>query len=166
MHNEGGSRCGRPRREARTAAGSSVTPVTATLSRASSGSPRASLPRLPFLVPRPHHLFLFAICTVLYFAVMQTHHPRHSINTYRSQKQQMLGNQVTKPPPAWRSDARAASGSNSEVGSKILLSRLPADVEENEVEVRPCFVPTRMAHTCLDPDPSLNILCSRRSASH
>ncbi|EJF57379.1 hypothetical protein DICSQDRAFT_111837 [Dichomitus squalens LYAD-421 SS1] len=66
---------------------------------------------------------------------MQAYHSRHGMNTYRSPKQQILGNQATKPPPAWRSDARTASGSHSEGGSKILLSRLPADVEENEVEI-------------------------------
>ncbi|KAI0760125.1 hypothetical protein C8Q74DRAFT_203652 [Fomes fomentarius] len=62
---------------------------------------------------------------------MQAHHPR--LNTYHSQKQRMLGN--PHPAPAWRPNARTASSSNSEVGSKILLSRLPADVVENEVEV-------------------------------
>ncbi|KAI1788664.1 hypothetical protein LXA43DRAFT_949738 [Ganoderma leucocontextum] len=66
---------------------------------------------------------------------MQTHNPRHGINTYHSHKQRVLGNPATQPAPAWRANAKAASSSGSELGSKILLSRLPVDVVENEVEV-------------------------------
>ncbi|KAM5531235.1 hypothetical protein V8D89_015101 [Ganoderma adspersum] len=66
---------------------------------------------------------------------MQTHNPRHGINTYHSHKQRILGNPAAQPAPAWRANAKAASGSGSELGSKILLSRLPTDVVENEVEV-------------------------------
>ncbi|KAI0739073.1 hypothetical protein C8Q80DRAFT_1203825 [Daedaleopsis nitida] len=62
---------------------------------------------------------------------MHAQHPR--LNTYHSQKQRVLGHQAAQPAPAWR--PRTASGSSSEIGSKILLSRLPADVVENEVEV-------------------------------
>ncbi len=66
---------------------------------------------------------------------MQNYHPR--LNNYHSHKQNILGNQGARPAPAWKPNARAAaSGSGSEVGSKILLSRLPPDVVENEVEVR------------------------------
>lgn len=67
---------------------------------------------------------------------MQTHNPRHGINTYHSHKQRVLGNPAAQPAPAWRANAKTASGSGSELGSKILLSRLPTDVVENEVEVR------------------------------
>ena len=61
-------------------------------------------------------------------------HPR--LNTYHSQKQRVLGHHAAQPAPAWRQNARVASGSGDEGGSKILLSRLPADVMEDEVEVR------------------------------
>ncbi|RDX47239.1 hypothetical protein OH76DRAFT_1406127 [Lentinus brumalis] len=65
---------------------------------------------------------------------MQNYHPR--LNNYHSHKQNILGNQGARPAPAWKPNARAAaSGSGSEVGSKILLSRLPPDVVENEVEI-------------------------------
>ncbi|RPD55997.1 hypothetical protein L227DRAFT_579211 [Lentinus tigrinus ALCF2SS1-6] len=65
---------------------------------------------------------------------MQNYHPR--LNNYHSHKQHILGNQGARPAPAWKPNARAAaSGSGSEVGSKILLSRLPADVVEDEVEI-------------------------------
>ena len=73
---------------------------------------------------------------------MQTHNPRHGINTYHSHKQRVLGNPATQPAPAWRANAKATSSSGSELGSKILLSRLPVDVVENEVEVRPSI------HSC------------------
>lgn len=67
---------------------------------------------------------------------MQPHHNR--LNAYHSPKRGVLGNQATQPPPAWRTNQRAASGSGpaADIGSKILLSRLPADVMEEEVEVR------------------------------
>ncbi|KAI0720759.1 hypothetical protein C8T65DRAFT_632714 [Cerioporus squamosus] len=63
---------------------------------------------------------------------MQNYHPR--LNNYHSHKQNVLGNQGARPAPAWKPNARAASGSGSEIGSKILLSRLPIDVVEDEVE--------------------------------
>ncbi|PIL23540.1 hypothetical protein GSI_14853 [Ganoderma sinense ZZ0214-1] len=66
---------------------------------------------------------------------MQAHNPRHGIHTYHSHKQRVLGNPAAQPAPAWRANAKAASGSGPELGSKILLSRLPTDVVENEVEV-------------------------------
>lgn len=58
------------------------------------------------------------------------------MNTYHSQKQRLLGNQGAQPAPAWRTNIRNTPNANTEIGSKILLSRLPADVVENEVEVR------------------------------
>ena len=68
---------------------------------------------------------------------MQPHHNR--LNAYHSPKRGVLGNQATQPPPAWKTNQRAASGSGpaADIGSKILLSRLPADVMEEEVEVCP-----------------------------
>ncbi|KAH9941582.1 RNA-binding domain-containing protein [Epithele typhae] len=61
----------------------------------------------------------------------QPHHPR--LNTYRSPKQRVLGNPAAQVAPAWRPNARIASGSALE--SRILLSRLPPDVNEQEVEM-------------------------------
>lgn len=73
------------------------------------------------------------------------HHAHARINNYRGQKHQLLGTQG--PAPAWRTNvatqnaasARRASASGlaqpSEGGSKILLSRLPNDVSEQEVMV-------------------------------
>lgn len=74
---------------------------------------------------------------------MQTHTQHARLNTYHGPKRQLLGNQSGQAPPAWRNgitapgQSKRPSGSTStqEGGSKILLSRLPADVTENEVEV-------------------------------
>lgn len=79
---------------------------------------------------------------------MQTYPQYTRFNSYHGPKRQLLGNQSGNVPPAWRTAAGApaaaqlkrplAAGSTSGsqgVGSKILLSRLPADVTENEVEV-------------------------------
>ncbi|CDO77088.1 hypothetical protein BN946_scf184473.g32 [Trametes cinnabarina] len=69
--------------------------------------------------------------------VMLTHAPAR-FSTYHTHKQRVLGNPSAQPAPAWRPNAKAAaSGSRADPGSKILISRLPLDVEENEVEVRP-----------------------------
>lgn len=70
------------------------------------------------------------------------------LNSYHGPKRQLLGNPAGHVPPAWRNanvpaglphNANVASGSGTkkvvEVGSKILLSNLPMDVGENEVEV-------------------------------
>ncbi|KAI0642589.1 hypothetical protein C8Q79DRAFT_1002966 [Trametes meyenii] len=62
-------------------------------------------------------------------------HAQTRFNNYHTPKQRILGNPSARPAPAWRPNAKAASGSNAETGSKILLSRLPLDVVENEVEV-------------------------------
>lgn len=64
---------------------------------------------------------------------MLSHAQSSRLNTYHTPKQRILGNPSAHPAPAWRPNARAA---NTDPGSKILLSRLPLDVEENEVEVR------------------------------
>ncbi|KAI9063740.1 hypothetical protein FKP32DRAFT_1592145 [Trametes sanguinea] len=56
------------------------------------------------------------------------------LNNYHTHKQRVLGNPSTQPAPAWRPNAKAASGSNVDVGSKILISRLPLDVVEDEVK--------------------------------
>ncbi|KAK0489633.1 hypothetical protein EDD18DRAFT_1081211 [Armillaria luteobubalina] len=63
-------------------------------------------------------------------------------NTFHTPKQQVLGNNAGHAPPAWRvagsSGAHASIGKGkqaaSQAGSKILLSRLPVDVSEKEVE--------------------------------
>lgn len=70
------------------------------------------------------------------------------LNSYHGPKRQLLGNPAGHVPPAWRNanvpaglphNANIASGSGPkkavEAGSKILLSNLPMDVGENEVEV-------------------------------
>ncbi len=64
-------------------------------------------------------------------------------NTFHTPKQQVLGNNAGHAAPAWRvagsSGANASIGKGkqaaSQAGSKILLSRLPVDVSEKEVEV-------------------------------
>ncbi|KAI8976672.1 hypothetical protein BD414DRAFT_446192 [Trametes punicea] len=65
---------------------------------------------------------------------MLSHAQSTRLNNYHTPKQKVLGSPSTRPAPAWRPNAKAASGSNAEFGSKILLSRLPLDVVENEVE--------------------------------
>lgn len=49
---------------------------------------------------------------------------------FHQPKQRVLG--LPQVPPAWRTNAANGSGSTS----KILLSKLPLDVDEREVEVR------------------------------
>ncbi|KAG7448646.1 uncharacterized protein BT62DRAFT_929734 [Guyanagaster necrorhizus] len=70
----------------------------------------------------------------------QSSHTRY--NALHSPKQQVLGNSAGHVPPAWR--VAGSSGVNASIGkgkqaanhagSKILLSRLPVDVSEKEVE--------------------------------
>lgn len=63
---------------------------------------------------------------------MQTHLTQHArLNDYHGPKQRILGNKAGHAPPAWKG-ARAAA---PDVESKILMSRLPMDILENEVEV-------------------------------
>lgn len=62
------------------------------------------------------------------------------LNAYHGPKRKLLGIQAAHAPPAWRGNAaagkRPAVPPPPEKGSKILLSQLPVDVGENEVEVR------------------------------
>ena len=59
-----------------------------------------------------------------------------------SSKRHLLGNRAGHAPPAWRnqgvavpSPAGNANGKGKDAGSKILLSKLPFDVGDKEVEV-------------------------------
>ncbi|KIL55382.1 hypothetical protein M378DRAFT_90962 [Amanita muscaria Koide BX008] len=75
-------------------------------------------------------------------------HPQNRpvrFNGVVSTKRNMLGNRAGHPPPAWRSQIGAPSpganvaqsvlnGKGKETGSKILLSKLPLDVGDKEVE--------------------------------
>lgn len=62
--------------------------------------------------------------------------PHARLNTFHGTKKQLLGHHVQ---PAWKPNAVAASNKQNKQseasGCKILLSRLPADVGEKEVEV-------------------------------
>ncbi|KAG2128720.1 hypothetical protein DEU56DRAFT_818758 [Suillus clintonianus] len=67
------------------------------------------------------------------------------ITSYHGAKRNLLGNQAGNVPPAWRE----SKDKQKERGSKILLSRLPVDVGETEVEelfkktigpLKECFV--------------------------
>ncbi|KAH7919047.1 hypothetical protein BV22DRAFT_1041269 [Leucogyrophana mollusca] len=58
--------------------------------------------------------------------------PPARFNSYHSTKRQLLGNQAGAIPPAWK-DAKDKQKAQ-EQGSKILLSRLPTDVGETEIE--------------------------------
>ncbi|KAJ7512725.1 hypothetical protein B0H11DRAFT_1947093 [Mycena galericulata] len=69
--------------------------------------------------------------------------PYARLNAFHGAKRQMLGSQAGHAPPAWRtaSTGAYAGGSHArgkqvptEAGSKILISRLPNDVKETEVE--------------------------------
>ena len=61
-------------------------------------------------------------------------HPR--IGNFHGQKRQLLGNQAGKAAPAWKTNLEKQKAADP--GSKILLSRLPIDVDEAEVEVSDC----------------------------
>ncbi|KAG1760773.1 hypothetical protein EDD22DRAFT_899712 [Suillus occidentalis] len=72
-------------------------------------------------------------------------HPQARITSYHGVKRNLLGNQAGNVPPAWRD----SKDKQKERGSKILLSRLPVDVGETEVEelfkktigpLKECFV--------------------------
>lgn len=57
-------------------------------------------------------------------------------NSYHNTKRQLLGSQAGRPAPAWRTNQETMRNkAATEQGSKILLSRLPADVSDEEVEV-------------------------------
>jgi len=64
--------------------------------------------------------------------------PATRINSYHGAKRTLLGNQAGNVPPAWRD----SKDKQKERGSKILLSRLPVDVGETDVEVRGCPMST------------------------
>ena len=68
------------------------------------------------------------------------------LNAYHGTKRQLTGTSAGQVAPAWRTANGAATvnGSTSPLskkalqrGSKILLSNLPMDVAETEIEVRP-----------------------------
>jgi THO complex subunit 4 len=67
------------------------------------------------------------------------------LNNFHGPKRQLLGNKAV-PAPAWKTNVMNGTssakiseaggpGKDKEVGSKILLSRLPVDVTSTEVEV-------------------------------
>jgi len=70
--------------------------------------------------------------------------PYARFNTFHGPKRQVLGNHAGHAPPAWQTNIPAAPGQMGpgsaktkvihESGSRIFLSRLPADVGEKEVE--------------------------------
>ncbi|KDR80373.1 hypothetical protein GALMADRAFT_136864 [Galerina marginata CBS 339.88] len=70
--------------------------------------------------------------------------PYARYNTFHGPKRQVLGNHAGHAPPAWKTNIPVAPGqmglisakvkSTHESGSRIFLSRLPADVGEKEVE--------------------------------
>jgi THO complex subunit 4 len=55
-------------------------------------------------------------------------------NVRHGGKRQLLGNPAANIPPAWKVNTHAMGKENSQEESKILLSRLPADVGGTEVE--------------------------------
>ncbi|KAI9567532.1 hypothetical protein HD554DRAFT_2107846 [Boletus coccyginus] len=69
------------------------------------------------------------------------------IANYHSPKRHLLGNQAGQVPPAWRDQKQ------KDHGSKILLSRLPPDVGELEVEdlFRKTVGPLREAFLIYNP---------------
>ncbi|KAE9405022.1 hypothetical protein BT96DRAFT_916461 [Gymnopus androsaceus JB14] len=61
--------------------------------------------------------------------------PAPRFNSFHNVKQKVLGNQAGNVPPAWRfNNSGPAVRRQQVVGSKILLSHLPLDVGEKEVE--------------------------------
>ena len=75
--------------------------------------------------------------------LMQVQNRPVRFNGTVSSKRNLLGNRAGQAPPAWRNHGvavpprAAANGKGKEPGSKILLSKLPLDVGDKEVEV--CF---------------------------
>jgi THO complex subunit 4 len=57
------------------------------------------------------------------------------LNTFRGRKENVLGNQAGQVPPAWKASNGLDKGKHVGSGSKILLSQLPLDVMDAEVEV-------------------------------
>lgn len=56
------------------------------------------------------------------------------LNTYHGAKRKLLGNNAGAAPPAWKMNQQAIS-KRTPPGSKILLSNLPMDVTEHEIDV-------------------------------
>jgi len=68
---------------------------------------------------------------------MQAQHrppPNARFNSHHGAKRQLLGSPAASVAPAWKMNAQAKEKQKLQDGSKILLSRLPADVRELEVE--------------------------------
>jgi len=68
---------------------------------------------------------------------MQAHHrspPNGRINSHHGGKRQLLGSPAANVAPAWKANAQAKEKQKSHEESKILLSRLPMDVNDAEVE--------------------------------
>jgi hypothetical protein len=82
---------------------------------------------------------------------MQAHHrspPNGRINSYHGGKRQLLGSPAANVAPAWKANAQTKEKQKSHEESKILLSRLPMDVGDAEVEVsaRPECCRHRLGH--------------------
>lgn len=86
----------------------------------------------------------FDFVQTISFKLVMNGQPHARLNSYYGPKRQILGNHAGHAAPAWRNvhelpGQTAALGKNrhnvQEQGSKILLSRLPVDVGEKEVEV-------------------------------
>jgi hypothetical protein len=56
-------------------------------------------------------------------------------NSHRGGKRQLLGSPAANVAPAWKGNAQAKEKQKLQEESKILLSRLPVDVGDTEVEV-------------------------------
>ncbi|RXW22091.1 hypothetical protein EST38_g3756 [Candolleomyces aberdarensis] len=81
--------------------------------------------------------------------------PHARLNTFHGTKKQLLGHHVQ---PAWKPNAVSAPSKQLEAsGSKILLSRLPTDVGEKEVDVcaRSFSVFTQLTECAELPSPCL-----------
>ena len=76
------------------------------------------------------------------------------LNVYHGTKRQLIGTSASQVAPAWRTSngtgGPAANGSKSPLskkalqrGSKMLLSNLPMDVAETEVEVSIQLLPSK-----------------------
>jgi THO complex subunit 4 len=61
--------------------------------------------------------------------------PNARFNSHHGGKRQLLGNPAANIAPAWKVNAQAKEKQKLQEGSKILLSGLPVDVGDTEVEV-------------------------------
>jgi len=61
--------------------------------------------------------------------------PKICSNSHHNAKRQLLGNPAANIAPAWKPNAQVKEKQKLQEESKILLSRLPADVGDTEVEV-------------------------------